>query len=196
MPGATGATQFEIDLRQGKYQSSLESFRNLLGDQGHSPYLLGALRTPKNEVLEVQVQHEDVYVIAFKGADQWYNFGDRGALGIPSGVGSNYAQLGTVGNVVRQDLVELARLSQFKKGVSIDKRLCAILFAVVSEAARFATAATYFTGMTNGIVGGMHFEHMRTNYFNNWTKPPDEEMEPGKLYHYRKSDVLLARDRN
>jgi len=196
MPGA-GATEIEIDLRAGKYQPSLNSFRNLLEGAGKSPYVFATVRTPKNETVDVQVRREDIYCIAFKGADGWYNFDDQqDGLGKPCGVGANYAQLGTVGQVTLQDLIDLGELSKFKKGVPLNKRLCAILFAVVSEATRFATAATYFTGMTNNILpGGMNFEHMRSTYFNHWTKPPGEERVPGKIYHYTKNDILLARVR-
>jgi hypothetical protein len=53
----------------------------------------------------------------------------------------------------------------------------------------------YFTGITNGfITGGMNFEYMRDTYFNNWTKPPGD-LVTGKVYHYTKSDILLARNR-
>lgn len=196
-PKQAEPTQIEIDLRPAKYQSSLNAFRNLMEAGGKSHSVLISLRTPADEKLEVQVRREDLYVIAFKGADGWYNFDDQqDGLGKSCGIGSNYAQLGTVGNVVRQDLVSLAELGRFQKGVAINKRLCAILFAVVSEATRFATAATYFTGMTNNILpGGMNFEFMRTTYFNNWTKPPSGEMEVGKVYHYTKEGILFARNR-
>jgi len=44
------------------------------------------------------------------------------------------------------------------------------------------------------LHSGMNFEQMRATYFNNWTKPP-EVLEVGKLYHYTKSDILVARNR-
>jgi hypothetical protein len=197
MPGAVPAVQTEIDLRPSRYQSSLNAFRNLLDGPGKSPFLIVGLRTPNDEMLEVQVRREDIYVIAFKGADSWYTFDDQqDGMGKSCGVSSNYAQLGSVGNIVLQDLRDLGELGRFKKGVLLNKRLLAVLFAVVSEATRFATAATYFTGITNGILsGGMNFEYMRSTYFNNWTKPPGDEMEPGKVYHYRKTDILIPRNR-
>jgi hypothetical protein len=192
-----GATEVEIDLRPARYQSSLNCLRNLLEGSSKTPYILATVRTPKNETFDVQIRRADIYCIAFKGADSWYNFDDQqDGLGKPCGVGSNYAQLGTVGQVTLQDLMNLGELGRFQKGVVLNKRLCAILFAVVSEATRFATAATYFTGMTNQIPGGMNFEHMRSTYFNNWTKPPsDEDRVPGKVYHYTKNDILVGRDR-
>jgi hypothetical protein len=196
-PGAVVTVQCEIDLRAGKYQSSLNGFRDLLDSPAKGAYLFIAVRTPGDQLLEVEVRREDIYVVAFKGADGWYTFDDaKGGLGKSCGSGSNYAQLGTVGNVVLQDLRDLAELSGFKKGVPLNKRLLAILFAVVSEASRFATIATYFTAITNGILPtGMNFESMKTTYFNNWTRPPDEEMEPGKVYHYTRNDILVARNR-
>lgn len=198
MPGAAPAIQIEIDLRAGGYQSSLNAFRNMLDGPSRSPFLFAGVHTPGDDLLEVQVRREDIYVIAFKGADSWYTFDDQqDGMGKSCGVSSNYAQLGTVGNIVLQDLRDLGELSRFKKGVPLNKRLLAVLFAVVSEATRFATTATYFTGITNGILtGGMNFEHMRSTYFNNWTKPPGDEMEPGKVYHYRKSDILVPRNRS
>ncbi len=196
-PGTAVIAQCEIDLRPGRYQSSLNGFRNLLDSPATGAHLFVGVRTPGDQLLEVQVRSEDIYVIAFKGEDSWYTFDDaKGGLGQSCGSGSNYAQLGTVGNVVLKDLRDLAELSGFTKGVALNKRLLAVLFAVVSEASRFATAATYFTAITNGILpSGMNFEYMKTTYFNNWTKPPDEKMVPGKVYHYTKSDILVPRNR-
>ncbi len=198
MPPHDEVSQVTIDLGQNRYQSSLNAFRNLVEGKSKSPYILAEVRTPNGKSLFIQVRHEDIYVIAFKGADSWYTFEDqKGGWGKPCGIGSNYAQLGTVGQVIRQDMNTLAELSSFGKGVSINKRLCAILFAVVSEATRFVTIATYFTGITNGILpSGMNFEHAKDMYFNNWTKPPDRSsMVPGKVYHYTKNDILVARNR-
>ncbi len=197
MPGQDGPVQAEIELLPSRYQATLNAFRRLVEGTSKSPYVLAAVRTPADELLPIQVRHEDLYVIAFKGADSWYTFDDQqGGWGKSCGVGSNYAQLGTVGTVNYQDLVDLGELSRFQKGVVLNKRLCAILFAVVSEASRFATVATYFTGITNQLLpGGMNFEFMRSTYFNNWTKPPDDEMEPGKVYHYTRHDILVQRNR-
>jgi hypothetical protein len=196
-PGTAVIVQCEIDLRPGKYQSSLRGFRDLLDSPAKGDYLFIAVHTPSDQLLEVQVRREDIYVVAFKGADGWYTFDDaKGGLGKSCGSGSNYAQLGTVGNVTLKDLRDLAELSGFQKGVTLNKRLLAILFSVVSEATRFATAATYYVAITNGILStGMNFEYMKTTYFNNWTKPPDEERVPGKVYHYTKSDILVPRNR-
>ena len=193
--------QAEINLAPSRYQSSLGSYRTLLETASpKSPYLLIALRTPSDVVVPLQVRHEDAYVIGFKGADGWYVFDDQqGGWGKPCGMKSNYNQLGKVGTVVHKDLDRLGEFSQFKKGsTALETRLCAILFAVTSEAARFATVATYFTGITNGLDalrGGVNFEYLKTTYFNNWAKPPEPQMEPGKVYHFSKNDILLARYR-
>ncbi|HZP05697.1 MAG TPA: hypothetical protein VFB43_12425 [Terracidiphilus sp.] len=197
MPGVPGISEVAIDLRPSKYQSSLNSFRMLLDGPSKSPYIQATVRTPSNKMLEVQVRRKDIYTIAFKGADSWYNFDDQqDGVGKSCGSGSNYSHLGTVGFVFLRDLEDLALLSEFKKGVALEKRLCAILFAVVSEASRFATVATYFTGITNKVISEVNFEYLRSTYFNNWTKPPGDEREVGKLYHYTKSDILLARHRS
>jgi hypothetical protein len=195
------AVQAEINLAPAKYQSSLGSYRTLLETASPKlPYLLIGVRTPAGVVVELQVRHEDAYVIGFKGADSWYVFDDQtGGWGKPCGVKSNYNQLGAVGTVVLKDLDRLAEFGQFKKGTtSLDKRLCAILFAVTSEAARFATVATYFTGMTNGLEalkGGFNFELLKTTYFNNWANPPEQQREPGKVYHFTTGEILVPRYR-
>jgi hypothetical protein len=128
----------------------------------------------------------------------------RGCKAGPAATGSNYNQLGHVGNVVYDDLNRLGELAQFRKGgASLDKRLCAILFAVTSEAARFATVATYFTGLTNSVgtahsqylQGGVDFEYLRHNYFSRWANPPEHKMEPGEIYHFTKGEMLLPRYR-
>jgi hypothetical protein len=200
------AVQAEIDLSPLKYQSSLQTYRSLLeAPSTKTPSLLIGLRTPKGDVVELQVRHEDAYVIGFKGADQWYGFDDqKGGWGPPCGVNSNYNQLGKVGNVRYDDLQALGDLAKYKKGSgALDKRLCAILFAVTSEAARSATVATYFTGLTNSVgtthaaylQGGVDFEFLRTTYFLNWANPPEVEMELGKVYHFSKNDTLVQRYR-
>jgi hypothetical protein len=193
---APPVAQATVDLNAGKYQSSMNAFRDLI-ERSKDKIVVAKVVTPVNKDLFVQVRVEDIYVIAFHGADGWYTFDDQqDGEGRPCGVGSNYAQLGYVGNIVLQDLISLGTLADFSKGVAINKRLLAVLFAVVSEATRFASAATYFTGITNGVVPGMNFEYMRSLFFNNWTKPPDEkDMVPGKVYHYVKGEILVPRSR-
>ena len=178
------------------YQSTLKNFRDLI-ESAKSKTVTAMVLTPADAKLFVQVRVADIYVIAFYGADGWYTFDDQqDGEGKPCGVGSNYAQLGYVGNIVLQDLISLGTLAEFSKGIAIQKRLLAVLFAVVSEATRFASAATYFTGITNGVVPGMNFEYMKDLFFNNWTKPPDpKDMVPGKVYHYVQGEILVPRNR-
>lgn len=198
--------QSVIDLRPARYQSSVNIFRTLLETvRGQTPFLLVAVRTTADQLLEIQVRRDDAYLMAFKGADGWYHFdGEEGpVLGKPCGTGSNYNHLGHVGKITYDDLRNLGQLSNFSKGVKLDKRLCAILIAVTSEAARFATVATYFTGLTNSVgtahssnlQGGVDFEYLKNNYFTKWEKPPSYEMEPGKVYHFCKGEILLPRKR-
>ena len=188
--------QVTIDLHSGMYQSTLKNFRDLI-ESAKSKTVTAMVLTPADAKLFVQVRVADIYVIAFYGADGWYTFDDQqDGEGKPCGVGSNYAQLGYVGNIVLQDLISLGTLAEFSKGIAIQKRLLAVLFAVVSEATRFASAATYFTGITNGVVPGMNFEYMKALFFNNWTKPPDpNDMVPGKVYHYVQGEILVSRNR-
>jgi Ribosome inactivating protein len=202
MPDSVKVVQAVIDLRPASYQSSMNAFRTLLETTPDSmPFLHVAVRTPANEMVELQIRSQNMYVVGFKGGDGWYCFdGEIGAWGKPCGTGSSYNDLGTVGNVVYDDLKKLGELSQFRKGkTSLNKRLCAILIAITSEAARFATVATYFTGLTNSVgtahspylQGGVDFEHLKSTYFTQWKKPPNPKMEPGKIYHYVKGEILI-----
>jgi hypothetical protein len=189
--------QATISLNPGQYQAGQQSFRNVIESlKTSSPPVVVKVVTPTNVDLFVKVRVADLYVVAFYG-DKWYTFdGEDKAYGESCGVGSNYAQLGRVGEVSLDDLKALGALAGFSKGTKVDTRLLAILFAVVSEAARFATISTYFTGITNGLLGTMNFEEMKERYFNNWTKPPDEStFEIGKIYHYTKHDILVPRNR-
>ncbi len=109
--------------------------------------------------------------------------------------------MGLVGNITYDDLRSLSALAQFRKGQKLDKRLVAIIIAITSEAARFATVSTYFTGLTNGVgtqyaawlQGGVNFEYLKNHYFNNWANPPEPAMEPGNVYHPVKPDILLPK---
>jgi hypothetical protein len=191
--------QAEIDLHASKYQASLNAYRNLLETSSvKTPYLLIALRTPADDVVELQVRQEDAYVIGFKGADGWYVFDDQaGGWGKPCGVKSSYTVLGKVGDVVYKDLESLGEFAAFKKGkTALDQRLCPILFVVTSEAARFATVATYFVGITNKLgplAGGVNFEYLKNTYLNHWAKPPEDPTELNKVYTSVKKDILLPR---
>lgn len=197
-----------IDLRPGKYQASQVAFRSLLEstDPKKIPFLRLSLRTPKDEYVDLQIRTLNIYLVGFLGEGGWYAFdGEVGGWGASCGTGSNYNDLGKVGRISYGDLVDLGNLSKFRKGRDpLDKRLIAILIAVVSEAARFATVSTYFTGLTNA-VGSDHsanltvaygnssldFEYLKDTYFTQWEKPPTGEMEVGKVYHHRPEGSLF-----
>ena len=195
------SVQAAIVLSSSRYQSSLNAYRTLLENSPKSqPYLLVALHTPNDEVVELQIRLEDAYVIGFKGADGWYCFDDqKGGWGRTCGVSSSYTVLGKVGSIVFSDLNKLSEFSKFKKGsTALDKRLCAILFTVTSEAARFATVATYFMGIINQLgplQGGVDFEYLKSTYLNNWTNPPEDPTALNTVYTPVKSDILVPRYR-
>ena len=100
-------------------------------------------------------------------------------------------------------LKRLGELSRFRKGERLDKRLIAILIAVVSEAVRMATVATYFCRLTNSVGtehapylrGSVDFEYLRRQYFTQWENPPAPVTEPGKLSHVSQGEILLPRRR-
>jgi hypothetical protein len=194
--------QATVDLGPAKYQESLRHFRTLLETESAFPYLRIAVKTPRSEFVELQVRHSDAYVIGFYGADRWYSFSDqKGGWGTNCGIGSNYNHLGKVGKVTYDDLKNLGQISQFKNGSALDKRLIAIIILCTSEAARFATVCTYMTGLTNSVgtdlspylqlSGGIDFEYLKETYLQYWANPPEENLEPGKLYHFTRSDILL-----
>ena len=72
-----------------------------------------------------------------------------------------------------------------------------------AEAARFATVATYFTGLTNSVgteysqylQGSVNFEYLLKNYFNQWANPPQTDLQPGQVGHFSKGEILLPRRR-
>jgi hypothetical protein len=198
------ATHCTIDLNSGRYDSSLAIFRMHLNTVGRNVKFLSiAVRTPKLECVELRVRSSDAYVVAFHGTDSWYFFDDQpGVWGSkPCGIRSNYSSLGIVGTITYDDLKNLGKLSDFRKGKPIEKRLIAILIAITSEAARFATVATYFVGLTNSVStqfapylvrNRVDFEYLKHNYFRYWAKPPDEPMEVGITRHFAKGEILLT----
>lgn len=172
-----------IDLRPGKYQSSLNAFRTELENtESAAPFLIIAVRTPADELVYAQVRRKNAYLVAFRGQNGWYSFrGEDDALGKPCGIGSNYSELGKVGAVTYDDLKSLGELGRFQPGSKLDKRLVAILIAVTAEAARFAMVSTWFTGLTNSVgtahsawlQGSVDFEYLKWAYFNRWEKPTE-----------------------
>ena len=86
MASATPA-QAIIDLGPGRYQATLNGFRDLLMMKG-TPFLQAQLRTPQGQVVGLQFRTEDAYLLAFCGlGGAWYSVGhEKGALGKPSGI--------------------------------------------------------------------------------------------------------------
>ena len=205
MQGDSTAVLVTVDLMPMKYQSSINAFRVLLEEVSKKvPSFAIAVRTPIDEKIVLQVRRDDAYIVAFKGANGWYSFrGEMGAWGTPCGIGASYSELGMVGKITYDDLKKLGELTRFQPGTPLDKRLVAIIAAVTSEAARFATVATYFTRLTNSVgtthspclQGGVDFEHLKHNYFNKWEKPPEAGSEPGQLHHFTKGEILLPHKR-
>ncbi len=204
-PTAASAT---IDLRPSCYQASLNHFRNMVADTDGAkiPFYRVAVRTPNGETVDLQVRVSNLYVVGFLGEDKWYSFdGEVGGWGPSCGIGSNYNDLGSVGKVMHGDLNSIGNLARFRKRRDeLDKRIIAILIAVVSEATRFATVATYFTGLTNSVrtnhadnlstalsVNAIDFELLKTRYFNQWQKPPSQPVQPGQVVHFTPQDILL-----
>ena len=190
-----------IDLGPGRYQASINIFRMFLDTPG-SEFFDIAVRTPKGVTIQLQVRRQNAYIVGFKGAGAWYSFlGEKGARGAASGIGANYNDLGFVGKVTYDDLNALDEIGRFGKGSRLDKRLIAIVVAITSEAARFATVATYFVGLTNS-VGTPHssylpksvdFEHLRNTYFKHWANPPRVDMKLGHVYRFVRpeGEILL-----
>lgn len=188
-----------VDLGPERCQASIKAFRLQL-ETPAAEFFDIAVRTPKGETIQLQVRRHNAYIVGFKGASGWYSFaGEDGARGPSCGTGANYNDLGLVGTIAYDDLNALGELGRFAKGVPLNKRLIAI--AITSEAARFATVATYFVGLTNSVATAhsaylsksVDFEYLRNTYFKQWENPPRVEMVPGRVYHYVRpeGEILL-----
>ncbi len=201
-----------MDLNPGRYQESIAAFRSLLEstDGVKIPFFRISIRTPKDEYVDVQIRALNAYLVGFRGEDQWYSFnGETGGWGVSCGIGTNYSELGHVGRLGYDDLSAIGTLARFKKRRdTLDKRIIAILIGLLCEGARFATVATFFTGLTNAVGTGhssalmtafgstaMDFEYLKTNYFTKWENPPSTHLEPGTLYHHQPSDHLFRHRR-
>jgi hypothetical protein len=211
--GAPEKASLTIDLGPRQYQASMTAFQNLLetADLKKIHFFRICLRTPKGATVDLQIRALNAYLVGFRGEDQWYSFNDEsGAWGPSCGVGSNYSELGKVGKITYDDLNDLGNLAAFRQGRDkVDKRLIAILIAVVCEAVRFNAVATRFTGLTNSVgteyshlltvAHGMSqttFEDLKSEYFNRWEKPPTGEMEPGKVYHHHGTAGVMFKHRS
>lgn len=178
-----GNPQVTIDLSPGKYQNSLNAYRMLL-EAKPGPFLYVVLQTPAGVGVGLQVRTSDSYIIGFHGAAQWWGFdGEEGIWGTPVGTGCNYNNLGKVGDVTLADLTAIGKLASFAKGIVLDKRLVGISIAITSEAARFATVATYFTGLVNSVLpsASVDFELLKNTYFLHWDKPGEKRFVGGEI---------------
>lgn len=187
--------QATVDLNPLKFQTSRNQFLRVLENQSLFPFLHIEVKTPKSDIVELQVRHWDAYVIGFKGTDGWYSFSDhKGGWGPSCGIESNYNALGKVGKVTYDDLQNLGQIAQFKNGQALDRRSIAILILCTSEAVRFSSVSSYVTGLTNSVgtelspalmrTATFDFEYLRDNYLRHWANPPEVKMEIGVLYHF------------
>jgi len=188
--GVLKMADFVVSLKQSEYQSSLNALRSYL-EEKRTGYLDIALKLPNSAVpVELQMRCRDLYVIGFKGADGWYHFdNEEGGWGKSCGVGSNYNNLAPVTQVTTASVDNLGELASFRSGQKLKTELAVIAVAVISEALRFATVATYFTGLFNGFYKGfplgptVPLKALKTKYFLNW----DE------LTKSRSTDVLIKK---
>jgi hypothetical protein len=170
---------FAIHLEAGVYQRDISALRNHLDLQGvlqkggRSGYLTVALYPPNSDdFLELKVRCSDVYIVGFRGADQWYYLqGDKpeGADGSDTGVSGNYNSLGTVNNATADMFTAVLELKQYRKGAKLRGDLLVLVAAVVSEAVRFATVSTWFTGLFNGLLPYVPLAQLKDKYFLNWS---------------------------
>jgi hypothetical protein len=168
---------FTVKLQKGEYQTSLNILRNHLNlDRTGSLDIEVWLPTNTTRV-HLQQRCSNLYIIGFQGAKgKWYHFdGEEGGWGNPCGVGSNYNNLAPV-SMMTPDMVDgLSSLSQFEPGAKIDTTLVVIAAAVIAEALRFATVATYFTGLFNGSFGKFDLnqvvpsKELKEKYFVHWS---------------------------
>lgn len=61
-----------IDLGPGRYQASISTFRMFVDTPG-SEFFDIAVRTPKGMTIQLQVRHQNAYIVGFKGASAWYS---------------------------------------------------------------------------------------------------------------------------
>lgn len=164
-----------VSLRRHEYQSSLSVLRNCVEDLREGS-LDVELRLPNVATpVHLQLRCSDVYIIGFRGQDQWYHLeNEEGGWGVGCGVGSNYNFLAHVTEITVASVDNLSSLAKFKSGDKLDTKLIVIAAAVISESLRFATAATYFTGLFNGHYKGFLLNQtvpvaeLKQKYFLNW----------------------------
>jgi hypothetical protein len=164
-----------VSLRQNEYQTSLNALRSYV-ENLRAGSLEVELKLPNVDTpVHLQLRCSDAYVIGFEGQDGWYHFGnEEGGWGKSCGLGSNYNVLADVGQVTVGSVDNLSSLTKFKSGDVLDTKLVVIAAAVISESLRFATVATYFTGLFNRSYNGFPLNQLvptdalKQKYFLNW----------------------------
>jgi hypothetical protein len=165
----------------------LNALRNQIEDQ-RVGYLDVELKLPYvNTAVHLQLRCSDAYIIGFRGQDGWYHFdGEDGGWGKNCGIVSSYTGLPDVGQITVGKVDNLASLANFRSGGALDGRLVVIAAAVVSESLRFATVATYFTGLFNGMYKEFQLNQvvpsgdLKRKYFLNWADLTQKN-DPGVL---------------
>ena len=176
-----------VCLRRHEYQGTLNALRDHLESQ-RVGYVEVELRLPNvNTPVHLQLRCSDAYIIGFRGRDNWYHFdGEKDGWGTSCGVGSNYNVLANVGQITVGSVDNLASLANFKSGDVLDTKLIVIAAAVISESLRFATVATYFTGLFNGMYKEFQLNQivpagaLKRQYFLNWADLSNSN-DPGVL---------------
>jgi len=176
-----------VSLRRHEYQGTLNALRDQVEGQ-RVGYLDVELKLPNvNTPVHLQLRCADAYLIGFRGRDGWYHFdGEEDGWGKGCGVGSNYNVLADVGQITVGSVDNLASLANFKSGDVLDTKLIVIAAAVVSESLRFATVATYFTGLFNGMYKEFQLNQvvpageLKRKYFLNWAELTQKK-DPGVL---------------
>ena len=176
-----------VSLRRHEYQGTLNALRNQIDDQ-RVGYLDVELKLPYvNTEVHLQLRCSDAYIIGFRGQNSWYHFdGEEGGWGTNCGLGSNYNVLPDVGQITVGSVDNLASLANFRSGTVLDGKLIVIAAAVVSESLRFATVATYFTGLFNGMYKEFQLNQvvpsgeLKRKYFLNWADL-SQKNDPGVL---------------
>lgn len=178
---------FVVSLRRHEYQGTLSALRDHLEGQ-RVGYLDVELKLPNvNTPVHLQMRCSDAYVVGFRGREGWYHFdGEKDGWGNNCGVGSNYNVLADVGEITVGSVDYLASLTRFKSGDVLDTKLIVIAAAVISESLRFATVATYFTGLFNGTYKEFQLNQvvpagkLKREYFLNWAEL-SQRNSPGVL---------------
>jgi hypothetical protein len=134
----------------------------------------------KSQPVKLWMRCSDLYIVGFKGASRWYFLEENVSGPADAGkkkfapktlnIGTNYNNLTKVGAVTVSDLGGIGSLGEFDKDDQLDERAFVLAAAVVSEALRFATVQTYFTGLINGVIPRVDISQLNKRYFTEWNK--------------------------